>query len=407
MGFFDWRSTALVSSLYLVLAIFMISLAYPKSAFEGLVVPSGFRVTLYNNDPVIAVFASGSSTFIYWSGSVYSLPFPVSSACYDGSDLFMVVGGNLFIVDSRGAYTMVRFDLNASLTGVICGRTSYAVLASSGGLLLVDLEGGVGFRFTGFQLDESISGLQVREGVYVASGNRVAFISGGRISVYELPSAALIRGLTLSHDGLVAYGSWGDAGLVYRFSVGEALLVSVPGRTTSVEAMSCSGYRCIAIVRPYGDWLIAVEFSNWRYVSHARIAAVKPFIYHGSGTASGAWISGELVDLGVLALGVSSTREAVVGFNSTHAVVWTESYIAPAPRISKVKIHPSVESSEIEIVEVKLSKENGSLQQGGIVFKVVEPQVDRLSTLTTLTVIALPALVYLYSFLIARGGRTV
>jgi hypothetical protein len=178
----------------------------------------------------------------------------------------------------------------------------------------------------------------------------------------------------------------------------------VPGRVTSVDAVSCSSYRCWAVVRPYGDWLIVVEFNNWRYTSHAKIVAVKPFVYHTSGASDRIWISGELVDLGVVALGVSSTREAVVGFNSTHAVLWTESYITPTPRLSKIKVYPSTGEAKVQIVRVELLEGSEGLQHGNVVFKAVKPQVDRLATLITLIVVTLPILVYLIQFKVDEEG---
>jgi len=407
IGVFEWRYIALIAALYLILGVFIISLTYPGADLNGLVAPLGFRVTFYNSSPVIAVLSSGSSTYVYWAGSVYSLRSPASAACYDGSRLSIIVGDSLYIVNSSGVSTRVGFNLDAMLAGVLCGETTYAILISNGSLMLVDVKRGVGFKLSGFPLgSDGISGLQVGGDVYIASGNRVVLVGRGSITTYELPGIAVIRGLALSHDGLVAYGSWGDMGLIYRFSVGEAILLNVPGRVTSVDAVSCSSYRCWAVVRPYGDWLIVVEFNNWRYTSHAKIVAVKPFVYHTSGASDRIWISGELVDLGVVALGVSSTREAVVGFNSTHAVLWTESYITPTPRLSKIKVYPSTGEAEVQIVRVELLEGSEGLQHGSVVFKAVKPQVDRLATLITLIVVTLPILVYLIQYTVQnrRGG---
>jgi hypothetical protein len=403
IGSFMWKHIILVTSLYLLLAITMISFTYPKADLHGLVAPPGFKATFYNSNPMIAVFSSGSSTHVYWADSVYSLGSPASSTCYDGSKLLMIVGGELYTVDSTGLATRTRFSLDARLATVTCGETPYAILTSNTALLLVDTSRGVGFRLEGLPLDGvSISGLQVGGGVYVASGNRVVFVNGSSTAtIYELPGAAVVRGLALSHEGLVAYGSWDDMGLVYRFSVGEAILLKVPGRVTSVDALSCYDYRCWAIVRPHGDWLIVVEFNNWRYVSHARIVAVKPFVYHTSGASDRAWISGDLVDLGVVVLGVMSTREAVVGFNGTHAVLYTEGYITPTPRLSKIKVYPHTERVKVDYVEVELLESSEVLQRGDSMFKTVEPQIDRLATLTTLMVVTMPVLVYAYSY--ARG----
>ena len=398
-----WKHIILITSLYLLLAITMFSLIYPKADLHGLVAPPGFKATFYNSNPMIAVFSSGSSTHVYWADSVYSLGSPASSTCYDGSKLLMIVGGELYIVDSTGLATRTRFSLDARLATVTCGETPYAILTSNTALLLVDTSRGVGFRLEGLPLDGvSISGLQAGGGVYVASGNRVVFVNGSSIAtVYELPGAVVIRGLALSHEGLVAYGSWDDIGLVYRFSVGEAILLNVPGRVTSVDALSCYDHRCWAIVRPHGDWLIVVEFNNWRYVSHAKIVAVKPFVYHTSGASDRVWISGDLVGLGVVVIGVMSTREAVVGFNSTHAALYTEGYITPAPRLSKIKVYPRTERVKVDYVEVKLLESSEVLQRDDSMFKTVEPQIDRLATLTTLMVVTMPVLVYAYSY--ARG----
>jgi len=404
IGGFRWKHIILVTSLYLLLAITMISFTYPKADLHGLIAPAGFKATFYKDNPTIAVFSSESSTHVYWAGSVYSLGSPASSTCYDGSKLLMIVGGELYTVDSTGLATRTRFSLDARLATVTCGETPYAILTSNRALLLVDTSRGVGFRLEGLPLDGvSISGLQAGGGVYVASGNRVVFVNGSSTAtVYELPGAAVIRGLALSHEGLVAYGSWDDMGLLYRFSVGEAILLKVPGRVTSVDALSCYDYRCWAIVRPHGDWLIVVEFNNWRYVSHARIVAVKPFVYHTSGASDRVWISGDLVGLGVVVLGVMSTREAVVGFNSTHAALYTEGYITPAPRLSKIKVYPRTERVKVDYVEVELLESSEVLQRGDGMFKTVEPQIDRLATLTTLMVVTMPVLVYAYSYVRGR-----
>ena len=405
MGVFEWRSIALVASIYLVLAIAAISLAYPKPGFEGLVAPPGFRVILYNGSSMLAVLSSDNSSFIYWSNSIYSLGSPASSACYNGSKLFVVVGdGSIRVVGSRGVSTTLRFSLDARLAGVTCRGVPYAILTSNGSLLVISLDDGTGFKLNDFS-SNSVSTLQVDEGVYIAGGNRVIFIGGGGALVYELPRVAVISGLAVSHDGLVAYGTWDDKGLIYRFSAGDAILLSAPGRITSVDALACTGYRCVAVVRPHGDWPILVEFNNWRYVSHAKVVAVKPFVYHSSGASDIVWISGELVDLGVVVVGASSTKEAIIGFNSTHGVLWTEGYIIPAPRLSKIKIYPSTGRVEVQSVKVNLSRSSENLEGGNLKLRTVEAQVDRIGTLITLTVVTLPVLVYLYT-LALRGGRS-
>jgi hypothetical protein len=94
----------------------------------------------------------------------------------------------------------------------------------------------------------------------------------------------------------------------------------------------------------------------------------------------------------------------VVGFNSTHAVLWTESYITPTPRLSKIKVYPSTGEAEVQIVRLELLEDSEGLQHDSVVFKAVKPQVDRLATLITLIVVTLPILVYLIQFKVDKEG---
>ena len=399
-----WRSASLITSFYLVLAIIMISLAYPQPDYSGLVAPRDFRVIFYSDSPRLAVLSSGNSTILYVSGYVYRLNAPASYACFNRSHLIVGLPNGFAFISSTVVLTISTLNLSGILAGLSCNWTPYAILVSIDGVFLVDLKDGLVFRLPNLTISGYVSLLPTPKGVYVASGSSVVLVNLSGTFIYRLPGVISIHGLTLSHEGLVAYGSWGDSGLIYRFNVGEAMLLSLPGRITSVDALTCFDYRCLAIIRPYGDWLIVVEFNNWRYTSHAKIITIRSFVYHASGSSDRVWISGELADLGVIVLGVHSTREAVIGFNNTHAVAWTESYITPAPRLSKIKVYPSTWRTNINSFKIEFSETNGSVGYSDIRLSIVEAQVDRLSTLITLIVVTLPLLAYIYNLTIKSSG---
>jgi len=406
LGDFRWRFVALVVSVYLVLAVVWVSLAYSEPGFRGLVLPPGSEVVFFDGERGVAVFSFAGSGYAYWGGFVFGLGFGVSSACYDGSRLFVAGGSRVLAVRSNGVADVVVFDVDARVVGVVCGVDEYAVLASNESLLVVRLEDGAGFRLgLGNFSSVGVTALWAGGGVYVASGSRVVFFGGGVADVYVFPEEVSVSGLAVSSDGLVVYGSWGDKGFIYRFG-GEAMLLEVPGRVTSVDALACSGYRCVAVMRPVGDWLILAEFNMWRYVSHVKVVATKPYVYHGSGSSGAVWASGEIEGLGVVVVEAFSTREAVVGFNSTLAVVFTEKRVEPPPKLSKLAGQPSTFKVETEPVKLSLARSSEGLDRADLEVKTVKAQVDRLSVLATLTALATPALVYLYALAVreSRGG---
>lgn len=378
----------------------MVVVAYPAPGYEGLVAPSGYRFLLYSTEPLVAVVTSSNETLVYWRGLIYGLKSEAVAACHD--DAWVVVAlsnGSLYSITlASGDVRHIKLGVDLRISSLTCSHKSLLVAGVRGNdVVVIDVGRSQGYVIENLKIGFNPSLYLVGGRAYiVGGGSSLVSLGSPNPVLYLLPEVVSIKGVAVLDDNLIAYGSWEDSGLLYAFNRGEALLIQVPGRRASIDSLYCHDYRCVAIVIPQGDWPIVVEFNNLRYTSEARVIGVKPFVYHGSGSSNTPWFSGEFIGLGVVALSIWSTREAVVGFNDTHAVVWVEGYVTPPPRLSKIKVYPTEDSTVSRTFNLTVEVSEAKLETSGRKMEVVKPHVNKWDIGVTLTVIVSPILVYLY-----------
>lgn len=380
---------SIIAILYATGALIAVIISISPPPHAALLLPAASSVESF--DGRSAVINGGAVAIV--GETAYELP-TKGMACQRDGRIFVVSESDVLVLRAGEARAIrYKLDLGGKPLSVACNGTAVTVAVAREASIAVYIvtTDGVVERYEGLPIGAgSSTAMALGKKAYLYAEGALFEISTSP-KRYSALEDLVAYGVVEWGDSPVLFGKRGSVATVYFLDSGGVLELSVAGRETRVEAISCEGQWCRLLVVPEGDWVRVFEFNGRKYVGGAKVVGLKGVIYGRAGATERLWFSVAMPEVGVLAISPLSVGEAILGDNKRDLVK-----IEPAapPRIERFRVPGRAESITLSYSKERLVSEAIELRRAEIEYSFLKPRDDVLGKILTAISLSSPIVAY-------------